>query len=147
MTILSVIPRVTNVRNQTSQAFATRSGLFCDSSCKFICRPEDVNVNQFGQNWYFTQIWEQLVDNSPTFSIISFLNLWSSRHGVKILYTCLAFVSASSQSLSTNFFAWPSRSWDQTTVFAWCFSQASNFWVAPAEIRDSKIFWVFLSNT
>ena len=49
------------------------------------------------------------------------------------------FSFASSQCLSTHFWACPSMSWEHATVFAWGFSQQGNFSVAPAEIRDSNM--------
>ena len=43
MTILSVVTRVMIVRDQqTSQAFVTSSCSFCDCSCKFVYRPQNV---------------------------------------------------------------------------------------------------------
>ena len=42
MTKVSVITRVVNVGNQTSQAFVTSSSPFCDSSCKFVYGPKNV---------------------------------------------------------------------------------------------------------
>ena len=59
---------------------------------------------------HFRTICEQTFDNSPTDPISSSLNWWSSRHGVATLRNCWVVLFASSQYLSTHFFAWPSMS-------------------------------------
>ena len=49
MALLSVITRVMNVRDHTSQAFVTSSGPFCDRSCQFVYRPKNVRSTNSGQ--------------------------------------------------------------------------------------------------
>ena len=48
---------------------------------------------------------------------------------------------ASSQYISTHFFAWPSISRDHVEMFASCLPEKGSFSFAPAEILDSNIFW------
>ena len=92
---------------------------------------------------YFKTICEYLFDNSPTDSSSSSLKLRSSKQGVETLCNCSVFLFASSQHLSTHFFAFPSISYDHANFFAWGFSHSNNFSSAPAEIRDSTmaLFW------
>ena len=47
---------------------------------------------------------------------------------------------ASSQYISTHFFAWPSISRDHVEMFASCLPEKGSFSFAPAEILDSNIF-------
>ena len=61
-------------------------------------------------------------------------------HGVATLYNCWV---ASSQYLSTHFFAWPSMPQDhEDIVSAWGFPEAliGSFSLGPAQILDSNIF-------
>ena len=53
---------------------------------------------------------------------------------------CWVVLLASSQNLSTHFFAWPSISKDHVEMFESSFTKPSNFSVALAEILDPNIF-------
>ena len=88
---------------------------------------------------HFKAICDHTFDNSPTDSSYSFLNWWSSKHGLETLYNCFVFLFASSQYLSTHLWARPSMSWDHATVLAWGLSHPGNFSVA-AENHDSNSF-------
>ena len=92
---------------------------------------------------HFRNLCEQTVDNSPTDSISSSLNWWSSIHGVAILYNCWVVLFASSQFLFKHFSAWPSMSWDhEDIVSASGFSVAfvcGNFSIALAKNLDSNM--------
>ena len=96
---------------------------------------------------HFRTICEQSADNSPTDSLSSFY-WWSSMHGVANLKNCWVVFFASSQHLSTRFFAWPSKSQDQEDIVSasgfpealvGCFS-----W-GPAEILDSNMSLEFVT--
>ena len=89
------------------------------------------------------QVCEQTFHNSPTDPISSSLNWWSPMHGVATLYNCWVVLFASSQYLSTRFFAWPSKSKDHEEMFAPSFQKQGSFSFAPAEILDSNIFLWF----
>ena len=77
----------------------------------------------------------------------SFLSWWSSKQGLETLCNCSTFLFTSSQYISTHFFARPSISQDQATVFVWGCSHPGNFSVVPAEygIQTSLCFlqWWF----
>ena len=88
-----------------------------------ITRPHEQICSQKCR--HFKTICEQTVDNSPTDPISSSLNWWSSMHGVATLYKCWVVLFASSQYLSTHFFAWPSVSKDHEDIVS-----ASGFPVA-----------------
>ena len=78
-------------------------------------------------------IWEHTFDNSPTDFISSSLNWWWSMHGVATLYDCWFVLFATSQYLSTQFFARPSMSWDHEETFASGFPVLSGFSIAPTK--------------
>ena len=59
---------------------------------------------------HLKNIGEHTSDNSPTDSRSSFLNWWSSRQGLETLYSWSVFLFATSQYLSTHFWACPSMS-------------------------------------
>ena len=92
----------------------------------------------------FRTFFEQTVDNSPTDSFSFSLNWWSSVHSVATLDKFVeSFYFASSQYLSTHFFAWPSMSLDQEDIVsASGFRKAlvRSFSLARAQILDSNIF-------
>ena len=107
---LSVIMCVMNVRNQTSQAFVTSSCPFCNCSSKFVYGPKNVRSTSSCQVQAFPDyLWAYLF-SCRTVSSSSFLKLWSSKHGFATLYNCSFFFFASSQHLSTQFWACPSMS-------------------------------------
>ena len=88
----------------------------------------------------FKTVWEQALDNFSNRFQSSFLKFWSSKQRVETLHNGSVILFASSQDLSTHFFAWPSMSLDHATVFAKGLSHPGDFSVASAEIRDSNIF-------
>ena len=89
---------------------------------------------------HFRTLCEQTVDNPPADSFSSSRNWWSSMHGVATLFHCWAVSFASSQHLSTHFFAWPSISKDHKEMFALIFQSRVAFSVSPTEILESNIF-------
>ena len=110
----------------------------------FVDRPKNVkSINSGQQKRHVRTISEHTLDNSPTISSSSFLNWWSSRHGVETLYSCS--FSLSVRQFAISFHAFLRMTLDPATPFACEFSQPSIFSVAPAEIRDSKMFAFTLS--
>ena len=92
-------------------------------------------------------IWEHTSDTSATVSNSSWrCDLQSKAAELCTIAPSLLF--ASSQYLSTHFFACPSMSQDHAIVFAWGFSHPGNCSVAVADIRDSNIslFWFIVSS-
>ena len=90
-----------------------------------------------------TSIWSQFASIHRIILPLSQAPLsWSYDHPCWDLKPCTTavFLFSSSQYLFTHFWAWPSMSQDNTTVFAWSFSHPDIFSVAPAEILDSNIF-------
>ena len=67
---------------------------------------------------HFRTIWAHTFDNSPIDFVSSSLKWWSSMHGVATLNNCWVVLFASSQYLSTHFFAWPSISQDHEEMSA-----------------------------
>ena len=110
MTMLTIVICVMNVWNQSCQSFVASlspfvtdlESLFTDH--KMSGRPSRAKYK------HIRTIWEHTFDNSPTDPNSSYLNWWSSRHGVVTLYSCWVVLFASSQHRSTYFFARPSIS-------------------------------------
>ena len=140
MTVLLEITGVMNVRNQTSQAFVTGSWsilwLFVPVCLSTIEYQVYQSVPNSGISGRFRS---KLLKIGPTVFSSPFLKWWSSKHGVQTFYNCSTVAFAISVM---HFFACPSKSQNQATVFAWDFSQLSNFSVAPAEIRNSNNFCI-----
>ena len=118
-----------NARDQTRQAVVTCSCPFCDSSCKFVYRPENgmsINSHQiqaFQKNLraHFGHISDRLQ--------IFLLKV--------VMIQCSVFLLANSQYLSTHLLACPPMSQDHEETLR--FSEYGNFSVAPAEIQDSNM--------
>ena len=95
-------------------------------------------------------IFEQTVGNSPTDPFSSSVKGRSSKHGVATWNNCSVVSFASSQYLSTSFFAWPSMSLDhEEMVFVSGFPGAlasGKFSIAPAEMLDFKHASVIIHN-
>ena len=103
-----------NVRDQTRLTFVTSFSPFCDCTSKSLFTDHKISGRPIKT---FQNICGQTLDNSPT-DPISSLNGWSSRHGVSTLCNCWFVLFASSQYLSTHFFAWPSMSQDHQEIYA-----------------------------
>ena len=69
------------------------------------------------------------------------LKWWSSRHLVETLYSCSTFFVANSKHLSTQFLRMTFHVIRPSLRFRLRFFQPRNFSSAPAEIRDSNIFF------
>ena len=136
MTILPVVFCVMNVGNHACQPSVTRSCPYGDCASKFVYCPQDVWSTNSSQVQAFQ---DDLRTYIGQLILQLFLKLWSSKQDVETVCGCSVFLFASSQCLSTHFWACPSMSQDHATDFAWGFSLPGNFSVAVAEIRDSNI--------
>ena len=94
---------------------------------------------------HFRTICVETVDNS-TKDWLSSLKWWSSKHGVATLYNSSVFLFASSQYLSTHFFAWPSMSQDhEEVVFVSDFRSFSFRWLFHCTSRNSGFKHTFMN--
>ena len=118
MTILFVITCVMmyeiNLADRLSQApvnlVTERASLFTDQ------RMSGLPIH--AKHKHFKTICEHTLDNSPTDSSSSFLKWRSSKQGLETVFNWSVFLFASSQSLSTHFWACPSCRKNHATVFA-----------------------------
>ena len=118
MTMLSVITRVMNAGDQTSQVFVTSPGPFCDCSGQCVHGPKNVwstnsrpNVDISGN--FESNFW-QLFHRFQLFLFeVMVVNAWCTESFYSPVRTIVSRIS----------FAWPSMSWDQEIVFACDVSQ------------------------
>ena len=140
LALLSVITRVMNVRDHTSQAFVTSYGPFCDRSCQFVYRPQNVRSTKFGSTKGISRRFEsKILTILQPFPVLFFevmvVQAWSG-DSAELLSTLVCQPTKTFRALFRMAFH-VIRPSDRFCVR---FFQPSNFSVAPAEIRDSNIF-------
>ena len=143
--ISSVITRVVNVRNQTSQAFPTCSCPLCHCSCRFVYRPSNVKSTnacqlQAIQDDLSPDFWQL----SSRFLFLSFalmvVNAWC-RDYMQLLnkFVCQFAIFSFHPFLRMSFHVVGPRINVCTN-----FLRFTSLSVSPAEIRDSNIFCIRL---
>ena len=141
ITVLSVITRAMNVRNQPSQAFVTCLSPFFDCSCKFVYRPQKVwSTNSCQVPAFLDYLWAYVGQCSHWFKFFLFELMiiqaltWNF---VKLLH----FFCVPTRSIAQRIFehVLPCR-WTTPPFLREAFSHPGNFSVAPPEMCDSNIF-------
>ena len=135
-----------NVWNQTSWASVTNSGPHGDLSSKFVLLTKDWHVFQFVPNTSIARLYVSIL--LTVLQLIPVPPPWNDGHRsreVETLCNYYVFSLPIRRTSLRTFFACPSISNDDATVFERGFSHPGNFSVAPAEVRDSNILisrWV-----
>ena len=108
ITILPVFTGMMNVRDQTRQAFVLKLlSILWPHEQVYSQKSPNTSHEWTLQNKLGANFWKK-ISNWSNFLLL--LNWWSSMHGVATLYNCCVVLFASSQHLSTHFFARPSMS-------------------------------------
>ena len=146
MTILPVITHVVNVRNQASQASVTRSCPFCECTCHFEYRPQNVgSTNAYQLESFQDNLKANFFYNSPTVSNSSFcidgrrVMVWRPRPIARVF--CL-LIRDTVQRISLH--VHPCRR-DHAKRFEPCFSDCGNFSVDLQRFAI-RTFYVFVNH-